>query len=96
MDPEELDRHFVDVDAFYEAVPADRFRVLSSIAPDMTDHKADERLVRLDILIAGLQAADRRGQPLDEQQNVRSGAPQTARRSIGTGARSNLLTCTIA
>jgi len=60
--PEELDRYFVGVHAFYAALPAARFPVLASIAPDMTGHDAGERFESgLDILITGLQAAHATG-----------------------------------
>jgi AcrR family transcriptional regulator len=58
LSDEEIERYFADVHAFFARLPADRFPVLASIAPDMTGHDGDERFeFGLDILIAGLEAA---------------------------------------
>ena len=47
--------------AFYAALPAERYPVLASIAPDMTGHDHVERFsFGLDVLIAGLEAVGAR------------------------------------
>ena len=54
---EEIGRYHADVHAFYEGLPAERFPVLASIAPDMTGPDGDERFeFGLSALIAGLEA----------------------------------------
>jgi AcrR family transcriptional regulator len=63
-DPADLERYFADVHAFYAALPASRYPVLASIAPNMAGHDADERFeFGLGLLIAGLEAANAAGQP---------------------------------
>jgi AcrR family transcriptional regulator len=63
--PEELQRYFDDVHAFYDRLPTDRFPMLASIASDMTDADGEERFkFGIDVIIAGLEAIssqDRRG-----------------------------------
>lgn len=57
MSPEEVDRYHADVHVFYEALPAERFPVLASIAAEMTGADGDERFeFGLSVLIAGLEA----------------------------------------
>ncbi len=57
MTPEEVERYFDDIHAFYERLPADRFPVLASISPDITGPDGEERFeFGLDVLIAGLEA----------------------------------------
>jgi AcrR family transcriptional regulator len=57
MTPEDAERYFEDVHAFYRRLPADRFPVLASIADEMTGPDGDERFeFGLDVLIAGLEA----------------------------------------
>jgi len=52
----EVDRYFQEIHAFYEALPAERFPVLASIAEDMTGHDGDERFrFGIDLLLDGLQ-----------------------------------------
>jgi len=61
MDEEEMLRYYAGVHAFYAALPAERYPVLASIAPDMTGHDDVERFnFGLDVLIAGLEAVDAR------------------------------------
>jgi hypothetical protein len=57
MSPEEIQRYFAEVHAFYERLPVERFPVLASIAPDMTSADGDERFqFGLHAMIAGLEA----------------------------------------
>jgi AcrR family transcriptional regulator len=57
MTPEDVERYYEDVHAFYLRLPADRFPVLASIAEDVTGPDGDERFeFGLDVLIAGLEA----------------------------------------
>jgi AcrR family transcriptional regulator len=59
MDEEEMLRYYAGVHAFYAALPAERYPVLASIAPDMTGHDDVERFnFGLDVLIAGLEAVN--------------------------------------
>ena len=58
---EEMLRYYAGVHAFCAALPAERYPVLASIAPDMTGHDDVERFsFGLDVLIAGLEAVDAR------------------------------------
>ncbi len=64
MTEAEVSDYFADVHAFYRALPADRFPVLSSIADELTRHDGDARLrFGLDVLIAGLEALSARPRP---------------------------------
>jgi AcrR family transcriptional regulator len=57
MTPDDVQRYYDDVHAFYLRLPADRFPVLASVAEDMTGPDGDERFeFGLDVLIAGLEA----------------------------------------
>jgi AcrR family transcriptional regulator len=57
MSPENVQRYFEDVHAFYMRLPADRFPVLASVVDDITGPDGDERFeFGLDVLIAGLEA----------------------------------------
>ena len=57
LGPEELQRYYAEVHEFYERLPANRFPVLASIAPEMTGPGDDERFqFGLDTIIAGLEA----------------------------------------
>jgi AcrR family transcriptional regulator len=57
MTPEDVERYFEDVHAFYTRLPADRFPVLASVVDDVTGPDGDERFeFGLDVLIAGLEA----------------------------------------
>jgi AcrR family transcriptional regulator len=57
MTPDDVQRYYEDVHAFYVRLPADRFPVLASVAEDMTGPDGDERFeFGLDVLIAGLEA----------------------------------------
>ncbi|MGH3189250.1 MAG: TetR/AcrR family transcriptional regulator, partial [Streptosporangiaceae bacterium] len=57
-DPADIDRYFAGVHAFYASLPADRYPVLTSVAPAMTGPDGDERFeFGLNLLIAGLEAA---------------------------------------
>lgn len=57
MSAEELARYFADVHAFYEALPAARFPVLASIAPQLTGPDGDARFqFGINAMIAGLEA----------------------------------------
>ena len=61
MDEEEVLRYYAGVHAFYAALPAERYPVLASIAPDMTGHDDVERFnFGLDVLIAGFEAVSKR------------------------------------
>jgi len=61
MDEEEMLRYYAGIHAFYAALPANRYPVLASIAPDMTGHDDVERFnFGLDVLIGGLEAVDAR------------------------------------
>jgi AcrR family transcriptional regulator len=54
---EQIERYYAEVHAFYARLPADRFPVLATIAPDMTGHDSEERFqFGLDAMIAGLEA----------------------------------------
>jgi Tetracyclin repressor-like, C-terminal domain len=57
-DPAEIERYFTGVHPFFASLPADRYPVLTAIAPDMTGAADDERFeFGLNVLIAGLEAA---------------------------------------
>jgi AcrR family transcriptional regulator len=74
MDEEEMLRYYAGVHAFYAALPAERYPVLASIAPDMTGHDDVERFsFGLDVLIAGLEAVNARVR--DSGQGVGQGEP---------------------
>lgn len=74
MDEEEMLRYYAGVHAFYAALPADRYPVLASIAPDMTGHDDVERFsFGLDVLISGLEAVNERVR--DSGQGVGQGEP---------------------
>jgi AcrR family transcriptional regulator len=74
MDEEEMLRYYAGVHAFYAALPAERYPVLASIAPDMTGHDDTERFsFGLDVLIAGLEAVNARVR--DSGQGVGQGEP---------------------
>jgi AcrR family transcriptional regulator len=61
MPEEEILRYYAQVHQFFAALPADRYPVLASIAPDMTGHDGAERFsFGLDVLIAGLEAVNAR------------------------------------
>src|SRR6185437_12599955 len=61
MDEEEMLRYYAGIHAFYAALPANRYPVLASIAPDMTGHDDVERFnFGLDVLISGLEAVNAR------------------------------------
>jgi AcrR family transcriptional regulator len=52
MDEEEVLRYYAGIHAFYAALPANRYPVLASIAPDVTGHDDVERFnFGLDVLI---------------------------------------------
>jgi len=56
-DPEDVQRYYDEVHAFYTRLPADRFPVLASAVDDITGPDGDERFeFGLDVLIAGLEA----------------------------------------
>jgi AcrR family transcriptional regulator len=74
MDEEDMLRYFAGIRAFYAALPADRYPVLASIAPDMTGHDDVERFsFGLDVLIAGLEAVNARVR--DSGQGMGQGEP---------------------
>jgi AcrR family transcriptional regulator len=74
MDEEEMLRYYAGVQAFYTALPAERYPVLASIAPDMTGHDDVERFnFGLDVLIAGLEAVNEKIR--DRGQGVGQGEP---------------------
>lgn len=57
MSPEEIDRYFEDIEEFYDALPPDRFPVLTSLGPDMTRPDSDERFrFGIETMIAGFEA----------------------------------------
>ena len=59
--PEDVQRYYEEVHAFYIRLPADRFPVLASIVDDITGPDGDERFeFGLDLLIAGLEALSAR------------------------------------
>jgi AcrR family transcriptional regulator len=61
MTREEIDSYFAEIDRFYAALPAEHFPVLASIGEEMASHDAEERFqFGLDVLLAGLEAVDRR------------------------------------
>jgi AcrR family transcriptional regulator len=61
MTPEEAQRYFDDIHAFYSRLPADRFPAIASVAEDMTGPDGEERFeFGLDVLIAGLEAVSAR------------------------------------
>jgi AcrR family transcriptional regulator len=75
MTPADTERYFAELHAFYAALPAARFPILAAIAPEMTGHDGGERFrFGLDVIIAGLEAADRP-------------APRQSRRPAVTRAR---------
>jgi AcrR family transcriptional regulator len=56
-DPGEIERYFAGVHAFFASLPAERYPVLTAIAPDMTEADGDERFeFGLNVIIAGLEA----------------------------------------
>jgi AcrR family transcriptional regulator len=56
-DPEDVQRYYEDVHAFYMRLPAGSFPVLASVVDDITGPDGDERFeFGLDVLIAGLEA----------------------------------------
>jgi hypothetical protein len=58
MTPADVERYYADVHGFYQALPADRYPVLASIATDMTGHDRAERFrFGLDVILSGLEAA---------------------------------------
>jgi len=60
MDPEEVQRYFDEVHAFFGALPSAQFPVLASIAQDMTSADGDERFeFGLAAFVAGLEAMSR-------------------------------------
>ena len=69
MSPEEIARYYAEVDAFYERLPAERFPIIASIAPEMTGPDGDARFeFGIETLIAGLEslsAAERSAGELD-------------------------------
>lgn len=82
MTATQLTRYFEDVHAFYRALPADRFPVLASIAPDMTGHDGDERFeFALDMIIYGLEEVDRRDRPGSRSARNRGASVKKAGRS---------------
>ena len=61
--PEDVQRYYEDVHAFYMRLPADRFPVLASVVDDITGPDGDERFeFGLDVLIAGLEAVSAGGE----------------------------------
>ena len=57
MTPEDVQRYYDEVHAFYLRLPADRFPVLASVVDGITGPDGDERFeFGLDVLIAGLEA----------------------------------------
>ncbi|MGB8876648.1 MAG: TetR/AcrR family transcriptional regulator [Solirubrobacteraceae bacterium] len=61
MNQVEVDEYFADIDRFYAALPAERFPVLASIGEEMATYDAQARFTfGLDVLLAGLEAVDRR------------------------------------
>lgn len=74
MDEEEMLSYYAGVHAFYAALPANRYPVLASIAPDMTGHDDVERFnFGLDVLISGLEAVSARVR--DSGQGAGQGEP---------------------
>jgi hypothetical protein len=62
MDPDEVQRYYADVHAFYQALPSEQFPVLASIAPEMTSADGEERFdFGIASFVAGLEAMSRRG-----------------------------------
>jgi len=60
-DPDDVQRYYEDVHAFYLRLPADRFPVLASVVDDITGPDGEERFeFGLDVLIAGLEALSAR------------------------------------
>jgi AcrR family transcriptional regulator len=60
MDPEEVQRYFAEVHAFYGALPRAQFPVLASVAEEMTSADGDERFeFGLAAFVAGLEAMSR-------------------------------------
>jgi len=61
MTQEEIEAYFAEIDGFYAALPAERLPVLASIGQEMAAYDADARFsFGLDVLLAGLEAVDRR------------------------------------
>ena len=61
MTQAEIDEYFAGIDRFYAALPAERFPVLASMGEELAAYDADERFTfGLDVLLAGLEAVDRR------------------------------------
>jgi AcrR family transcriptional regulator len=55
--PQDVQRYYEDVHAFYLRLPADRFPVLASVVDDITGPDGDERFeFGLDVLLSGLEA----------------------------------------
>ncbi|HXD68183.1 MAG TPA: TetR/AcrR family transcriptional regulator C-terminal domain-containing protein [Solirubrobacteraceae bacterium] len=60
LTPEELDRYFEDVHAFYQRLPATRFPVLASIVEPMTGPDGEERFAfGVDAMLSGFEAMSR-------------------------------------
>jgi hypothetical protein len=58
---EEGARYFEEVDAYFAALPADRFPHMAALAPELAEGDAGERFeFGLDVLVAGLAAYGRR------------------------------------
>jgi AcrR family transcriptional regulator len=61
MSPEELRGYHDSVDAFFRALPADRFPVLTSLIDSMTGPDGEERFdFGLEVILAGLEAVSGR------------------------------------
>ncbi len=66
MTPADVQRYYADVHGFYDALPADRFPVLASVAADMTGHDRAERFrFGLDVILSGLEAVSRDAGPAE-------------------------------
>jgi AcrR family transcriptional regulator len=62
MTPDDVQRYFEEVHAYYSSLPAQQFPVLASIADDMIGFDGEDRLrFGIDVMIAGLEAVDRAG-----------------------------------
>jgi hypothetical protein len=60
--PQELRNYFEQVHAFYDALPAERFPVLASVAAELSGPGRDERFdFGLNAMIAGLEALSAAG-----------------------------------
>jgi AcrR family transcriptional regulator len=61
MTQEEIDEYFAEIDRFYAALPAERFPALAAIGEEMAAYDGEARFsFGLDVLLAGLEAVDRR------------------------------------